>query len=262
MRRFRWRPDRELGQNFLVDSNILGVAGRLAELSDAGRGARDRRRAGGALGVPRRAHRARARGRARRTAAGAPGGRGRALCERHPALGRRAGGGPRGDAPRPHEGGRQPPLRCRRRRAAAHDRGAAHGDPLGGDGAARGRRAAGCRTGWPGLRGALSARPARVRGARRAHGPPHGLSPRTQRGLRARRVGSHRASLHPSRCAGSWGQRSPTGARRWRARWRWRGWGPVASRCARRCSSWGTPRTCAPSGWPRASSWRWRRRWV
>lgn len=35
MRQFGVRPDRELGQNFLVDSNILGVAGRLAELSDA-----------------------------------------------------------------------------------------------------------------------------------------------------------------------------------------------------------------------------------
>jgi 16S rRNA (adenine1518-N6/adenine1519-N6)-dimethyltransferase len=34
MRRFGVRPDRELGQNFLVDSNILGVAGRLAELSE------------------------------------------------------------------------------------------------------------------------------------------------------------------------------------------------------------------------------------
>ncbi|MFI5003955.1 MAG: 16S rRNA (adenine(1518)-N(6)/adenine(1519)-N(6))-dimethyltransferase RsmA [Solirubrobacterales bacterium] len=29
------RPDRELGQNFLIDSNILGVIARLAELSDA-----------------------------------------------------------------------------------------------------------------------------------------------------------------------------------------------------------------------------------
>ena len=27
------RPDRELGQNFLIDSNILGVIGRAAELS-------------------------------------------------------------------------------------------------------------------------------------------------------------------------------------------------------------------------------------
>jgi 16S rRNA (adenine1518-N6/adenine1519-N6)-dimethyltransferase len=34
MRRFDVRPDRELGQNFLIDSNILGVIGRLAELSE------------------------------------------------------------------------------------------------------------------------------------------------------------------------------------------------------------------------------------
>jgi 16S rRNA (adenine1518-N6/adenine1519-N6)-dimethyltransferase len=33
MRRFGVRPDRELGQNFLIDSNILGVIGRAAELS-------------------------------------------------------------------------------------------------------------------------------------------------------------------------------------------------------------------------------------
>jgi 16S rRNA (adenine1518-N6/adenine1519-N6)-dimethyltransferase len=33
MRRFGVRPDRELGQNFLIDSNILGVIGRAAELA-------------------------------------------------------------------------------------------------------------------------------------------------------------------------------------------------------------------------------------
>jgi 16S rRNA (adenine1518-N6/adenine1519-N6)-dimethyltransferase len=33
MRRFDIRPDRELGQNFLIDSNILGVIGRAAELA-------------------------------------------------------------------------------------------------------------------------------------------------------------------------------------------------------------------------------------
>jgi 16S rRNA (adenine1518-N6/adenine1519-N6)-dimethyltransferase len=33
MREFEVRPDRELGQNFLIDSNILGVIGRLADLS-------------------------------------------------------------------------------------------------------------------------------------------------------------------------------------------------------------------------------------
>ncbi len=33
MRSFGVRPDRDLGQNFLIDSNILGVIGRAAELS-------------------------------------------------------------------------------------------------------------------------------------------------------------------------------------------------------------------------------------
>ena len=35
MRRFGVRPDRELGQNFLIDSNILGVIGRAARLDRA-----------------------------------------------------------------------------------------------------------------------------------------------------------------------------------------------------------------------------------
>jgi len=34
MLRFGIRPDRELGQNFLIDSNILGVIGRAAQLSE------------------------------------------------------------------------------------------------------------------------------------------------------------------------------------------------------------------------------------
>ncbi len=34
LRQFGVRPDRELGQNFLVDSNILGVIGRAAELDE------------------------------------------------------------------------------------------------------------------------------------------------------------------------------------------------------------------------------------
>ena len=34
LKQFDVRPDRELGQNFLIDSNILGVIGRAAELTD------------------------------------------------------------------------------------------------------------------------------------------------------------------------------------------------------------------------------------
>ena len=33
LRRFDVRPNRELGQNFLIDDNILGVVGRAAELT-------------------------------------------------------------------------------------------------------------------------------------------------------------------------------------------------------------------------------------
>src|SRR5262245_39100815 len=35
LRQFDVRPNRELGQNFLVDDNILGVIGRAAELAEA-----------------------------------------------------------------------------------------------------------------------------------------------------------------------------------------------------------------------------------
>src|SRR3954466_2665705 len=35
MREFGVRPNRELGQNFLIDDNILGVIGRVAELGPA-----------------------------------------------------------------------------------------------------------------------------------------------------------------------------------------------------------------------------------
>ena len=53
MARFGVRPNRELGQNFLVDDNILGVIGRSAELDRRRRRARDRRRARGPERVPR-----------------------------------------------------------------------------------------------------------------------------------------------------------------------------------------------------------------
>ena len=43
--RFPVSPNRELGQHFLVDDNILGVIGRLAELGARRRRARDRARA-------------------------------------------------------------------------------------------------------------------------------------------------------------------------------------------------------------------------
>ena len=47
LRRFGVRPDRDLGQNFLIDSNILGVIARAAEL----RGDDVALEIGGGLGV-------------------------------------------------------------------------------------------------------------------------------------------------------------------------------------------------------------------
>ena len=65
-------PKKRLGQHFLVDENILGVIGRLAELDAGRRRARDRPRARRADALPRRARRARARRRDRPLARAAP----------------------------------------------------------------------------------------------------------------------------------------------------------------------------------------------
>ena len=59
------RPDRELGQHFLVDDNLLGVIERLAALEPERRRARDRRGRRHADGAPGGDLRARARGRDR-----------------------------------------------------------------------------------------------------------------------------------------------------------------------------------------------------
>ena len=61
-------PKRSLGQHFLVDENILGVIGRLAELERERRRARDRPRPRRAHALPRGTRRARACGRDRRVA--------------------------------------------------------------------------------------------------------------------------------------------------------------------------------------------------
>ena len=70
-----------------VDSNILGVIERAAELGAGRRGARDRRRPGRALRVSRRAGRARARRRGRRAPARGAARRDRSAPERRPCTG-------------------------------------------------------------------------------------------------------------------------------------------------------------------------------
>ena len=83
MKAFGIRPNRELGQNFLIDSNLLDVIARAAELGPDGRRARGRRRPRRALRAPRRARRARPRRRARPPARGGAARRPRPAPERH-----------------------------------------------------------------------------------------------------------------------------------------------------------------------------------
>ena len=68
MSRHGIQPNRELGQNFLVDDNVLEVIGRTAELDPRRRRARDRRRPRRAERIPRAARPPPARGRDRRAA--------------------------------------------------------------------------------------------------------------------------------------------------------------------------------------------------
>ena len=142
MRQFGVRPKRDLGQNFLIDSNILGVIERAAELGRRRRRAGDRRRAGRAQRAPRGARGARPRRRAR------PRARARARATRSARTRTprctsptRSSSTSRALRPGADEGGRQPALRDRGERDPAHDRGARRRHALGGDGPARGRRA-------------------------------------------------------------------------------------------------------------------------
>ena len=140
MQQFGAAPDRDLGQNLLIDSNILGVIGRAAELEPARRGARDRRRPRRAVRVPGRAGRACARGRDRRAPGGRAHRRHRPAPQRHRPLGGRHEHGPAGAQPRAGEGRREPPLRHRGRGRCCGRSTSCTGAQLGRDGPARGRR--------------------------------------------------------------------------------------------------------------------------
>ena len=187
MRRFGVRPDRELGQNFLIDSNILGVIDRAAALAPQDVVLE----IGGGLGVLseylRRARRARARGRDRRAPAR------RAPRRDGPARERDAALGGRDDA--------RSAAACARRRTRSSQTSptaSAAGvllrtieqlpsvNSVGGDGAARGRRAPGGGAGRRRLRSALGARAAGLRGGGAARDPAHGVPPGAERRLGAR----------------------------------------------------------------------------
>ena len=255
MRAFDVRPKRDLGQNFLIDSNILGVIERAAELRARRRRAGDRRRAGRAQRAPRAARRAPARRRARpRARAARCATRWTPFANTTLHLGDAlaldlAGAGPAAD-----EGGRQPALRHRGDGDPRHGLRAAVGDALGRDGAEGGRRAlrrapGSAAYGVPSVLAQLACDVRVHRSVARTvfHPVPNVdsvlvLLERTRPGAR------------PASCARSCRARSPTAARRSprslaAARRRDGAAESCATRAARRALRWrsGSPRTCAPS---------------
>ncbi len=221
MRRFGVRPNRELGQNFLVDDNVLGVIERAAELDPADVVLE----VGGGLGVlsehlaPRVGHLHVVeidRGLEpplREALADLP----NAQLHLADAVSLDLGGA----AARAGQGGGQPALRRGGHRAPAHRGGAAGGRAVGGHGAARGGGAPGGRAGIQDLRGHLGARAAGMRGqaaaARVAHRLPSGRPTWTRPSCACAAA----APRPPSRWWRSCMPPSPIAARRWRARWRW-----------------------------------------
>ena len=185
LRQFGVRPNRELGQNFLIDDNTLRIIGEAAEL-----GADDVvLEVGGGLGVLSEHLAAqvglRARDRGRPLAARAARGRAGPVRERRPPLRRRRRARLRDARAGSRQDRREPALRRRRDGAAEVDRRAAGRDAVGGDGPARGRGPAGRGTGAAHLRRDLRAGAAGLRGALPAQGPAHRLPPRAERRLRA-----------------------------------------------------------------------------
>ena len=196
LRRFGVRPDRELGQNFLIDSNILGVIGREAALAPSDVVLE----VGGGLGVlseylaerVAHVHVVEVDERLREALGDAVGGRENVSLWW-------------ADAMRLDLGALQPaPVKV----VANLPYGIAAGFVLralqelpsvgagGGDGPARGGRAAGRPAGNRRLRAALRAGPARLRGARRACDSPHRLLPGAER-----RLGAVGADPPPARAA-------------------------------------------------------------
>ena len=193
MREFGVRPRRELGQNFLVDSNILGVIER-ARRARAATTSCSRSAAASACSASTSPSAARTSTSSRSTARSSPRCATRSHRSRtHAALRRRDGARPRRARARRRQGRREPALRDRRRRrSCARSRSCPSVDALGRDGPARGRRAARGGAGHAGLRDPVGARPARLRGrASRGAVSRTRLPPGAERRLRARAARPH-----------------------------------------------------------------------
>ena len=221
LKAFGIRPVRDLGQNFLIDSNLLGVIERAAEL-----GPDDVvLEVGGGLGVlseylaDRAAHVHVVEVDRRLEPAL------RDATDPHANVTLHFADAVKLDLaaldPAPTKVDREPALRRRRDGDPAHDRAAAVGRHLGRDGPARGRRALRRAPGQRRLRRAVGARPARLRGARAAPRLAPRLPPGAERRLGARRPAPPRpgARARAARARAA-GLRAPAqGARRARSRW-------------------------------------------
>ena len=220
LRQFDVRPNRELGQNFLIDDNLLGVIDRAAEL-DPGDVVLE---VGGGLGVlsehlaPRVAHlhvvEVDRSLEPPLQEALAPFGN----ATLHLADAVRLDFGAL--VPTPTKVVANLPYGVAATVLLKSIAELPEREPLGGDGPARGRRAARGRPRQPRVRGHLRARPARLRGARAPQGPAHRVPSRAARGLRASVHAPPRPARPTMPCATSSTRASPTGARRSPARWR------------------------------------------
>ena len=219
MSRHGIQPNRELGQNFLVDDNMLEVIGRVAELDPSDVVLE----IGGGLGVlsaylaPRVRHLHVVETDAKlepvlrealdATAATPRSDRGRDEAATSAA------------STRARQGGREPALRRRDvRRSCARSRSCPRSTDWMRDGAARDRRPARGLAGHQGLRHPVRARAARLRGGVRAPDLAQRLPPAAERRLGARAAAPHRAGRVGRRSPTSCAPRSRTGARRCRAR--------------------------------------------
>ena len=218
MRRFEVRPDRELGQSFLIDSNILGVIERAAELD----GERDVvLEIGGGLGVlseylaqrVRHVHVVEIDTRLREALLDA--------TDPHPNVSVHWG-----DAMRIDLAGLSP---APGKVVANLPYGIAAGvllrtieelpdvGDVGRDGSARGGRAAGRGARRRRVRRQLGDRPARLRRAGAARDPAHGVLSRSRTSTRCWSACAAGGRRPRPRCARWWAARSRTGARRSRA---------------------------------------------
>ena len=170
-----------------------------------------------------------------------------------------------GAGPGADRGRREPAVRDRRDRDPAHDRRAAVGRGVGGDGSARGRRAARGGAGVAGVRGAVGAGSARVRGQGAAAGVAHGVPAGAAGRLGARRAAAagrvrvggstavrtlvHDAFAHRRKALAGSLALAPGGRR------------ACASARARRSWTWAIRPMSAPSGSRRRSSSSLRRGW-